>query len=170
MPTSANEEGVAANRGPIKMAADVWSFLVVIICRSWKSTLSDQILVNVTDSQSFWFTVKIFSWFALAWAGGGGSKYFFPGSLNRLSAALIPTVCLQVTLHCNQDFIPYCLEPMSRYKKAISHDVLSVRLLVTPCHFHFWQTLNDAGLWFHHSSHSAHTEARACKFIRSKSL
>jgi len=78
IPTSANEKGVVANGGLIKVAADIWSFWVVTTtCQLCKSTLSDQILVNVTDGQSFRFTIKIFSWFAVAW-GVGGSKYFFP--------------------------------------------------------------------------------------------
>jgi hypothetical protein len=56
----------------------------MIICRLYKLTLSDQAQVTLhspTDSQSFRFSVKVFSRSALA---GGSEKIFSPGHESAL--------------------------------------------------------------------------------------
>ena len=152
-------------RQTVKVAVDVWFFLgschylLIVQINPFRPNSSNWNWQSVFPIQRIDFRL------VCSCLGERPANNFSQWSLNPLSAAPTPTVCLQVTLHCNQDFIPYCLEPMSRYKKVVSHDVLSDHLLVIPCHFHFWWTLNVAGLWFRHSSRSAHTEARACKVM-----
>jgi hypothetical protein len=73
-----------SERGP-DYVAYVFVFLCsIIICRSYKSTLSDQAQVTLQLSQAFRFRVKIFSRSALA----GGPKNFFHQDPNPLSSAL----------------------------------------------------------------------------------